>query len=62
MICISEEEYNKLQYHSKELAALKAGGVSNWEWYEESLEEFAKEYGYKSWDELEERCLERKEC
>lgn len=34
---ISRGEYEQLLARDKKLAALEAGGVDNWEWYEESL-------------------------
>ena len=39
-ITITKKELNSLQRDSRKLAALEAGGVDNWEWYSESLEEF----------------------
>lgn len=39
-ITITKKEYNSLRKDSRELAALEAGGVDNWEWYGESLKEF----------------------
>ncbi len=38
-ITISKEAYDKLVRSEKELYALYAGGVDNWEWYSESLQE-----------------------
>jgi hypothetical protein len=37
-ITISVERYNELIRSEKILNALYAGGVDNWEWYEEALE------------------------
>ncbi len=37
---ITEEEYKQLKKDQKMLRALEAGGVDNWEWYEDSLEQF----------------------
>ena len=37
-IIISVERYNELIRSEKILNALYAGGVDNWEWYEEALE------------------------
>lgn len=34
---ISEERYKELLDAEKELQALHAGGVDNWEWYGQSL-------------------------
>lgn len=48
---LSWQEYQDLLCDSEKLAALEAGGVDNWEWYSESLQDF-----YKKWypEELEE--------
>ena len=35
---ISRGEYERLLARDKKLAALEAGGVDNWEWYDESIE------------------------
>lgn len=43
VITISLEEYAELQRDSRMLAALQAGGVDNWEWYDESLASFYEE-------------------
>ena len=37
MILVSAKRYEELLKTEKELAALEAGGVDNWEWYSESL-------------------------
>ena len=36
-VTISQREYDQLVRDSYKLAALEAGGVDNWEWYDESL-------------------------
>jgi hypothetical protein len=36
-VVVGVEEYNALKRDSMVLAALYAGGVDNWEWYDESL-------------------------
>ena len=36
-ITISTDTYNRLVAAERELNALIAGGVDNWEWYSESL-------------------------
>lgn len=46
MVEITEERYKELIDREKKLLALEAGGVDNWEWYADSLEEY--------WAELEE--------
>lgn len=40
---ISKSEYEKMQRQIAKLAALEAGGVDNWEFYGDSLEEWHKE-------------------
>jgi len=40
VVTITEAEYKELQRDSAILAALHAGGVNNWDWYDASLEEF----------------------
>lgn len=37
-ITISKKRYKELLRTEKELAALEAGGVDNWEWYSEALD------------------------
>lgn len=37
---ISKEEYEDLLDRDRTLAALEAGGVDNWEWYDESLSQY----------------------
>lgn len=39
MVVISKERYDDLLHAEEVLAALYAGGVDNWEWYSESLED-----------------------
>lgn len=39
MITIPEHRYKQLLEDSKILNALYAGGVDNWEWYSEALQE-----------------------
>ncbi len=34
---VTQERYDELLRKEKELDALHAGGVDNWEWYSESL-------------------------
>jgi len=40
---ISEKEYKELKTDQRKLRALEAGGVDDWEWYADSLEDFFKE-------------------
>ena len=42
-IKITIKRYNELLKSEKILDALYAGGVDNWEWYEESLKELENE-------------------
>ncbi len=39
-ITIPLSEYNQLKRADRMLAALEVGGVDNWEWYSDSLQEF----------------------
>ena len=41
-VTITESEYNTLLKASWKLQALEAGGVDNWSWYSESLEDYWK--------------------
>ena len=52
---ISDEELRRLQRAESKLAALEAGGVDNWEWYDEFLEPWRKE---NELDELIDICVE----
>lgn len=38
-VTISRREYEQLLDDSKKLTCLEAGGVDNWQWYQESLQE-----------------------
>lgn len=40
---ISKSEYEKMQRELSKLYALEAGGVDNWEWFDESLKDWRKE-------------------
>jgi hypothetical protein len=40
---LSQKEYDKMQRNLSKLYALEAGGVNNWEWFDESLKEWRKE-------------------
>jgi hypothetical protein len=40
---ISKEEYKELLDRDRKLSALEAGGVDNWQWYGESLEQYYNE-------------------
>lgn len=50
MVTISKEEYDKLVDRDFKLSCLEAGGVDNWEWYSDSLED----HGYFDTDEEDE--------
>lgn len=40
---LSKSEYEKMVRQISKLSALEAGGVDNWEWYDESLKDWHKE-------------------
>jgi len=44
MVTISKKKYESLLEDSRVLDALHAGGVDNWEWYSESIQEHYPEY------------------
>lgn len=48
-VTISGEYYRQLLRSQKELNALHAGGVDNWDWYSESLRE-AGLFDDEEWD------------
>lgn len=37
---ISDEEYQQLIHDSMKLQALENGGVDNWEWYDDSIDQW----------------------
>ena len=39
-VTIEKKEYNRLIDRDFKLACLESGGVDNWEWYSESLEDY----------------------
>lgn len=43
LVTISLEEYNKLKLAAEELEALKQGGVDNWDWYSESINNYIRD-------------------
>ena len=43
---LTKAEYDKMQRDLAKLYALEAGGVDNWEWYDESLNGWRKENAY----------------
>ena len=49
---ISKKRLEELERDSRKLLALEMGGVDNWEWYSESLQEFWRE---EELEELEEK-------
>lgn len=51
LIYIPKEEYEKLIRRSDMLAALENGGVDDWEWYSESLEEYRRKYFPEDYEE-----------
>lgn len=52
-VTISQKRYKELLEAEKELSALHAGGVDNWEWYSESLREAGLFDDDDDWDEDE---------
>ena len=40
---LTQKEYDKMQRDLSKLYALEAGGVDNWEWFDESLKGWRKE-------------------
>lgn len=40
---MTKEAYRKMQRRIDKLDALEAGGVDNWEWFDESLKDWRKE-------------------
>ncbi len=45
MVTITKLEYEDLLDAEAKLSALEAGGVDNWEWYGDSLQEYYKKKG-----------------
>lgn len=43
MITISMSRYEQLMASERKLEALEAGGVDNWEWYDEAMEAYQDE-------------------
>lgn len=43
-VTITLEEYKSLLKDREKLQALERGGVDNWEWYSDSLEEYFAKY------------------
>lgn len=43
MVTITKSEYDELLNDSRILQALYAGGVDNWEWYDEALSELGED-------------------
>tara|TARA_R110000850_G_scaffold146908_2_gene269111 strand:+ start:199 stop:531 length:333 start_codon:yes stop_codon:yes gene_type:complete len=54
-VTITKAEYDKMNRELSKLSALEAGGVDNWEWFDESLTEWRKE---NEFDEMMESLLE----
>lgn len=40
---LSKKQYEELLRAQRKLSALEAGGVDNWEWYDEAMREFRQE-------------------
>lgn len=45
MVTITKKQYDRLLKRDFKLECLEAGGVDNWEWYSESLEDYIEKYG-----------------
>jgi len=43
IVIISADEYKKLVRDSKILSALEQGGVDNWDWYSDSINQYCPE-------------------
>lgn len=50
---IEMREIKELFLDAMKYRALDCGGVDNWGWYEESLNDFAHDKGYDSWADLD---------
>ena len=48
---ISKEDLLKLAEMAVKYQALEQGGVNNWEWYPESLQEYSQKYGYDYYED-----------
>lgn len=51
---VEENLLKELWINDLKLAALENGGVDNWEWYGESINDFLKEQKAKNFEELAE--------
>lgn len=51
---VEENLLKELWIHDLKFAALENGGVDNWEWYGESINDFLKEQKAKNFEELAE--------
>ena len=49
---VEENLLKELWINDLKLAALESGGVDNWEWYGESINDFLKEQRAKNFEEL----------
>jgi hypothetical protein len=44
MVTISREEFERLNDRDFKLSCLESGGVDNWQWYSEALEDYWKKH------------------
>lgn len=51
-VIITEETYKMLTRDYLKLQALECGGVDNWEWYGEALDEYLKEAEVENFDDI----------
>lgn len=51
---VEEKLLKNLWINDLKLAALESGGVDNWEWYGESINDFLKEQKAKNFEDLAE--------
>lgn len=57
-VTISENELRYLVRCRCELEALQSGGVDNWSWYSESIDNYVKDYFDLEENKPEDPCLE----
>ncbi len=50
-ITITRKEYDQLIQRSDMLQGLESGGVDNWEWYSESLQDYFRKYYPEDYDD-----------
>lgn len=55
---ISETRLRDLIRAEEEICALNSGGVDNWEWYCDSIQDYLRENNYEDMDDAVEKELE----